>query len=401
MPNDLFITNVRPMGSGTVNIAITDGAISAVGPDATAPEAGTPAVEGGEALVFPGFIDAHTHIDKTLLGMPWRRHEVGPTLMDKIVNERELVKRLDLDSHERSMEQVRRSLANGTTAIRTFSDINTEWKLKGFHGLLKTREDVGGLMDLQIVTFPQSGMLIRPGTLALMDAAMAEGADVVGGIDPCSVDRDPAGHLDAIFALADKHDADIDIHLHEPGELGAFSLDLVIERTRVMGWRGRVVISHALCLGGVDDMRLRGLAEQLVELDIAIMTHAPGGHRAIPDVKLLRSLGVRVCSGNDGVRDAWGPLNKPDMLQRAYIMAYRNNLRRDDDIEELIRIVTTGSAEVIGLPKHGIEAGARADLVLVDAETHVEAVIEHPPRKAVIKGGRVVARDGALLDGIL
>src|SRR5680860_243124 len=143
-------------------------------PSPTAPEAGTPAVEGGEALVFPGFIDAHTHIDKTLLGMPWRRHEVGPTLMDKIVNERELVKRLDLDSHERSMEQVRRSLANGTTAIRTFSDINTEWKLKGFHGLLKTREDVGGLMDLQIVTFPQSGMLIRPGTLALMDAAMAE-----------------------------------------------------------------------------------------------------------------------------------------------------------------------------------------------------------------------------------
>ena len=156
------------------------------------------------------------------------------------------------------------------------------------------------------------------------------------------------------------------------------------------------MISHAFCLGGVEEARLRQLADQLVELDIAIMTHGPGGHRAIPDVKLLRSLDVRVCCGNDGVRDAWGPLNKPDMLQRAYILAYRNNLRRDDDIEELVRIVTTGSAGVIRLPKHGIEKGARADLVLVDAETHVEAVIEHPRRRAVVRGGRVIAENGEL-----
>ena len=397
MPHDLLITNVRPMDiDGPVDIAIENGVITAVGPDVTAPNGDTPTLDGGGALVFPGFIDAHTHIDKTLLGMLWYRHDVGPTLMDKIVNEREMVKTLKIDSHERSMEQVRRELANGTTSIRTFSDINTEWGLDGFHGLLETRDAVKDVMDLQIVVFPQSGMLIREGTVELMDRAMEEGADVVGGIDPCSVDRDPAGHLDTIFRLAGKHDADVDIHLHEPGELGAFSLDLIIERTRALGWQGRVVISHGICLGGVDDARLRGLAEQLVELDIVVMSHAPGGHRDIPNIKVLRELGVRMCSGNDGVRDAWGPLNRPDMLQRAYIMAYRNNLRRDDDIEELIRIITTGSAEAMHLPKHGIEAGARGDLVLVEGETHVEAVIEHPARKAVIKGGRVVAENGEL-----
>jgi cytosine deaminase len=126
------------------------------------------------------------------------------------------------------------------------------------------------------------------------------------------------------------------------------------------------------------------------------MSHAPGGHRAIPNIAVLREMGVRMCSGNDGIRDAWGPLNTPDMLERAYIMAYRNNLRRDDDIEELVRIVTTGSAEAMRLPKHGVEVGARGDLVLVDAETHVEAVIEHPARKTVVKAGRVVAENGAL-----
>lgn len=422
MPNDLFITNVRPMKSvplndigpsikSPVNIVIEDGVISDVGPDVNAPDPDTPALDGDGSLVFPGFVDAHTHMDKTLLGMPWHRHEVGWQLMDKIVNERELVKLLDLDSHAQSMKQVRLSLANGTTTIRTFSDINTEWGLKGFHGLLKTREAVGDLMDIQIVAFPQSGMLTRPGTLELMDEAMREGADVVGGLDPSSVDRDPVRHLDAIFALAEKHDADIDIHLHEPGELGAFSLELICERTRVLGWKGRVVISHALCLGwqGIDASRLMDLYTQLRDLNIAVMTHGPGGHQAIPNATNLRLHRIQVCTGNDGIRDAWGPLNKPDMLQRAYLLAYRNNLRKDDDIEELIRIITTGGAKAINLFARGvrndsfwlyakgIDPGDRADLVLVDAETHVQAVIEHPPRKAVIRAGRVVARDGELL----
>jgi cytosine/creatinine deaminase len=398
MPNDLFISGVRQMErDGPVNIVVRDGIITDVGPDVIMPVEDTPALDGGGALVFPGFVDAHTHMDKTLLGLPWHRHDVGPNLMDKIVNERRLVKEMGLDAHRRSMEQVRQELINGTTSIRTFSDVNTEWRLEGFRGLLRTREAVAGLVDLQIVVFPQSGMLTRPGTVELMDEAMAEGADVIGGLDPCTIDRDPAGHLDTIFGLADKHDADIDIHLHEPGELGAFSLELIIDRTRVLGWQGRVVVSHGICLGGIDDSRLRALAEQLVELNIAVMSHAPGGHRAIPDIKVLRELGVRVCAGNDGIRDAWGPLNTPDMLQRAYIMAHRNNLRRDDDIENLVRIVTTESAEAIRLPQHGIEAGARGDLVLVDAQTHAEAVVVHPPRKAVVKAGRVVAENGELM----
>ena len=174
MPHNLLITNVRPMDlSGPVSIAIEDGVITAVGPDIAAPSPNTRTLDGGGALVFPGFVDAHTHMDKSLLGLPWLRHEVGPTLMDKIVNERRLVREMHIDSHERSMEQIRREVANGTTSIRTFSDINTEWGLDGFHGLLRTREAIGDLVDLQIVVFPQSGMLIRPGTVELMDQAMS------------------------------------------------------------------------------------------------------------------------------------------------------------------------------------------------------------------------------------
>jgi cytosine deaminase len=190
---------------------------------------------------------------------------------------------------------------------------------------------------------------------------------------------------------------DIDIHLHEPAELGAFSIELIAERTKALGYQGRVVISHAFALGGVDDAYLGRLCEMLIENDIAIMTHGPGGHRAIPNIRQLKAMGLRICTGNDGIRDSWGPLNTPDMLERCFIICYRNNLRRDDDIEDVIDVATHGGAGVMGDEAYGLQPGAPADLVLVDGETHVEAVISRPARHLVLKGGRISARDGECL----
>ena len=165
----------------------------------------------------------------------------------------------------------------------------------------------------------------------------------------------------------------------------------------MLGYKGRVVISHAFALGGVDEERLAGLVERIVENDIVIMSHGPGGHRLIPNIKKLRAAGVRLISGNDGIQDAWNPLQRPDMLERAYVMAYRNNLRRDDDIEDVIDIVTHGNAAVMGDTNYGLREGGSADLVLVDAETHVAAVVIRPPRWLVMKRGQVTARDGVCL----
>lgn len=396
MPNGLIVRNVRPLGSDPVDVLAVDGRIAAMGPNQTAPPGAT-VVDGGGRLLFPGFVDAHAHIDKTLIGLGWHRHEIGPSLLDKIEHERRVRREEGIDPHAQSLRVARLAIAAGTTHVRTFVDVDTETELAGLRGVMRTREELKDALSIQIVAFPQSGMLVRPGTLALMEAAMREGATVVGGLDPSTIDRDPKGHLDAIFDLAERFDADVDVHLHEPGELGAFSVELIAERTRALGWQGRVVISHALCLGGVDEAALGRLIDLLLDNDIAIMSHGPSGLRPVPSVMRLHAAGVRLCTGNDGIRDAWGPLNMPDMLLRVFLLAYRNNLRRDDEIEAMLGVATAGGAQVIGEPDYGLAIGRAADFVLVDGETHVEAVIERPARWLVVKGGRVVAERGACL----
>jgi cytosine/adenosine deaminase-related metal-dependent hydrolase len=113
----------------------------------------------------------------------------------------------------------------------------------------------------------------------------------------------------------------------------------------------------------------------------------------------LHQAGVRLCTGNDGIRDTWGPLNMPDMLLRVFLVAYRNNLRRDDEIEVALDVATHGGARVLGDDRYGLAPGRAADFVLLDAETHVAAVIDRPTSRLVFKNGEIVARDGVCLAG--
>ncbi len=288
-------------------------------------------------------------------------------------------------------------IATGTTQTRTFVDIDTDIGLAAFEGLQRTREDLAAGLSMQIVAFPQGGMLVRPGTVELLEEALRQGAEVIGGLDPSAIDRDPKGYLDTIFRLAETYDRDIDIHLHEPGELGAFDLVEIAERTKRPGFHGRVTISHAFCLGTVDEATFGYLVELLLENDIAVMSHGPSGPSVPPPVNRLHDAGVRMCTGNDGIRDAWSPLNMPDMLLRTCLLAYRNNFRRDDDLRLALDIATFGGAEVIGAKGYGLEPGCAADLVVVDGENHLEAIFERPARWLVMKAGRIVARNGECL----
>ncbi|WP_406857965.1 amidohydrolase family protein [Alsobacter sp. KACC 23698] len=395
MAHDLLLRNVRPMGAASVDVLVKGGRIDAVAPALEAP-AGVAVEDGGGALLLPGLVEAHTHLDKSLWGMGWRPNSAGPRLLDKIDNERQLKKPLDIDPARQSARQVAQSARMGTTHIRTHVDVDTDHGLWGVEGVMATRERYRDLVDIQIVAFPQSGLLRRPGTLELLDAAMAAGCEVVGGLDPCAIDRDPKGHLDAIFALSQKHGRPLDIHLHEPGEMGAFSMDLIFERTRALGMAGKVVVSHAFCLGSADRDLVDPMIEELIALDIAIMTTGPAS-RPAPPVRRLVEAGVRVCSGSDGIRDTWGPYGNADMLERAMFLGLRNNFRKDEEVEIGFAVCTTGGAAVMELTDYGLKVGDWADLLVVDGETVTEAVVTRPVRRLVVKRGKVTARDGRCL----
>ncbi len=385
---DLLIRNVRPHGAAATDIAIRDGRIAAIGPQQPAP--GTDVLDAAGRIAIPGLIEAHTHLDKSLLGMPWYANAVGPRLIDKIDNERAERAAMPIDARRQSARQAMLSVSHGTTHIRSHVDIDTDIGIRGVEGVMATRDELADQVGIDIVAFPQSGLLVRPGTLELMEQALRLGAETVGGLDPCAIDRDPKGHLDAVFGLAERFGRGVDIHLHEPGEMGAFSTELIIERTRALGMAGRVIISHAFCLGAPDPALVEPLIAALADSGIAIMTTGTAS-RPVPPLKRLAVAGVTVCAGSDGIRDTWGPYGNADMLERATLLGMRNNLRRNDELPIALAACTTGGATALGLADYGLAPGCHADLVLVAAETLAEAIAQHPPARTTIRRGRVVA----------
>ncbi len=391
---DLLLTNVRPGGAAATDILVRDGRIAAIGGPAPA---GVAVFDGGGRLAIPGLVEAHAHLDKTLWGMAWYRNEVGPSLRDKIDNERAAKKSLGIDAARQSARQVALTVGHGSTHIRTHVDVDTECGVSSIEGVMATRAAHADHVDMQIVAFPQSGLLVRPGTLALLDEAMAMGADVVGGLDPCGIDRDPKGHLDAIFGLAQKHGKGVDIHLHEAGEMGHFSMELIIERAVALGMRGgSVVISHAFCLGVPDLAVVDRLLGMLAAAGVSIMTTGTPS-RPVPPLLRARAAGVVVGTGSDGIRDTWGPYGNGDLLERAMFLGMRNNLRRDDEVEVALDVCTHGGAAMMQVADYGLSVGRPADLVLLPGASLTEAVVSRPLDRIVFKRGVMVARDGAAL----
>jgi cytosine deaminase len=400
MTADLLVRGTHLWTGQTVlqraDLLLRGGRIAAIGADLpSAP--GVEAIDAPGCLAMPGLVDGHAHLDKTLWGTPWHSHQAGPTLIDRIENERRVLSKLSLSPELQSARLVRHMVARGTTHVRTHVDVGPDMGLDHLHGVQAMSESHRDWIDVQIVAFPQTGVMIRPGTLDLLDLAARDGAQVIGGLDPVGVDGDMKGQLDALFAIATRRGCAIDIHLHDRGEQGAVTIEKIAERTRTLGLAGRVAISHAFCLGMLEPPRLESLIDLLLENDIAIMTHAPSGGTPFPPIRLLAERGVRLFTGSDGVRDTWTPLNTGDMLERAFLLAYCSGFRDDPGLELALRMATHGGAQVMGVKDYGLAVGSVADLVIAQGETAAEAVASHAIPRFVIKRGRIVARDGRSL----
>ena len=392
MSGTLLLTGVRQLGGPARDLLVVDGKITRVGERLEAPEGAT-VVDGRGQLAVPGLVDAHAHLDKTLWGLPWRPHTAGDGLAALIDNEhrgRAELRRQGVTVAQRAASLLAAYVAAGTSHIRSHVDVDSIAGLDSLHGVMEARDTFADRVDVELVAFPQSGLLVRPGTAELLEAAVRAGADLVGGLDPAGFDQRPVEHLDAVFAIADRNGCGVDIHLHDGGELGAFTIDLIVERTRALGLAGKVTISHAFALAEVPEPRLGLLVERLADQRVSLTTVAPGNRPPLP-LSRLRAAGVTVGLGCDGVRDLWSPWGDGDPLGRAALLAWRAGARRDQDLAVALEVATVGGAGVLGLDGHGLEPGCWADLALVPASTVGEAVVAHPPRSLVLKRGQVVA----------
>ncbi|GAA1370155.1 amidohydrolase [Streptomyces beijiangensis] len=395
----MIIRNVRPWGGQASDIDVTDGRIAAVLPHAPSrPDDGT-GIDGRGRLAMPSFSDVHCHLDSNRVGLPFRPHTGGSGIWGLVMNDREHW-REDPPVAERTTALLGRMIERGTTRVRSYAQIDADSGLERFEGVLAAKEAHKDRADVEIIAFPQAGLLREKGVPELMEEALSSGAAVVGGIDPCTLDRDPVRHLDIVFGLAERHQAPVDIHLHEPGHLGVFSTDLVLERTRALGMQGKVTISHAYELGTVDEATTRRLIEDFAELDVSMATIAPAQQStALPLAELTRA-GVRVGLGEDGQRDFWSPYGNGDMLDRTWQLAFTSRYRPDELIEHCWAVASRGGAAILDpslqrltstADRPGVDVGDAADLILVEGDTVVSAVMDRGADRTVIHAGRVVA----------
>jgi cytosine/adenosine deaminase-related metal-dependent hydrolase len=194
LPLDALLTHCRLADGRLVDIGIAGGRIAAIGEDTAPPLSNrVPILDIGGDLVLPGLVDGHMHLDKTLMGLPWMPHGAGPARMSRIETDKTILPYLPVSTEERAGNLIEACVARGTAHLRTHVDIDLESRLAKLDGVLAARERHRGRVSVQIVAFPQSGVMRCPGVLDVLDAAVREGADLVGGIDSLEIDRDPSG----------------------------------------------------------------------------------------------------------------------------------------------------------------------------------------------------------------
>jgi cytosine/creatinine deaminase len=389
----MVLANARLPQGALADVEIADGLV--VAPHAPGAAAAGERVDLGGKLLLPAFVDGHIHLDKTHWGAPRLPHVEGHSVRDRIAAERVARHKTDIPIEDRASALVRTLIANGSTRARSHVDIDNDVGLANLESVLKVRERYRDWIDIQLVAFPQSGVMTEDGAPDLLAAALRAGADLVGGLDPAGFDGDVDGQLDIVFELADRFGKDIDIHLHDGGEVGAAELRQIAERAIAAGMQGRVAVSHAFALGTIAGRLFEETVDWLARAEVAIMTSCPPS-APVPPVQALRRRGVTVFAGSDNIRDCWSPYGNGDMLDRAAIIAARHEMFLDSELEEAFALVTDEADKALGHSHRGLHVGSVADVVVIEAASVADAVVDRPPRWLVLRAGRVVAERGVL-----
>lgn len=408
---DLVLRNCAVDGEPElIDIAVDKGMIVNRGP--SVPYPCRQAIDLKGRLLIPGFIEPHLHLDIALMNEHDRPGRPAPfqsvlELNDILERRRKDFTRQDIEQRAgRALEMASR---HGVTAVRAQCHVDTEVGLKHVEALQAVKEKYAGRVSLQIVGFPQQGLLRDPCTPDLFREAFKCGVDVMGCV--ANTDLTPegrinvAGHIDMAFKLAMEHDVDLDTHvdLTIPRSIGFDDFEAVYlaKKTLEVGYQGRVTAGHLCSLGSAEPDVAQRVIELLNEARISVISQPDmyrlarqddvHVRRGLTRVKELLDGGVNVTLASNNVRDVLRPVGNFNLLEEALILSYGAHMDSIDQLDTLMRMATYGGAKAIGLEDYGLQPGCKADMVVLDAPTLSAAIVGQVEKNYVFKGGCLMA----------
>lgn len=386
---------------GPLDLGVKDGRIARVAPRI---EAEGPELDATGKLVAPTFVDPHVHLDKALI-TETVRDNVSGTLTEAIEIIWERKRRYEVtEILARAHRVIRWAVRHGTTALRTHADVDTIGGLVPIEALLALKAQVAHLVDLQVVAFPQEGILADPGSAELMRRAMELGADAVGGMPYNErTPDDSRAHIELCFELAREFDADVDMHVDETDDPGARTLVMLADATIRSGWEGRVTAGHTCALAAYPDPYAAKVIAMVERAGIHMITNPATNlmlqgrydrqpiRRGITRVKELMAAGVNVGYGQDCLRDTFYPtFGQADLLEVGLITAHAAQLSTPAEVDSLFDMPTVNGAGIMRLDDYGLSEGCRASFNVLDCPDVQEAFRTRPDR-IVFRDGRKVA----------
>src|SRR3954466_10300661 len=400
MPVDLLLRNaVLTRSTEPVDLAVDGGVLVEAGG-----QQARETIDFGGRLVTPPLVEPHIHLDAVLtVGQP--RPNVSGSLFEGIAVWAERVRDLTVDDvKDRVRKVLRWQVANGVQSVRSHVDV-CDPELTALRALVELREEVRSMVDLQLVAFPQQGILSFPNGKQLMHRAVGLGADVIGGIPHYELTReDGVASGEFLMGLAGEHDLLVDVHCDETDDEHSRFVEVLAAETIRRGMDGRVTASHTTAMHSynaayayrlITNIRRAGLHMVTNPLDNAVLQgrfDTGPIRRGHTRVKELQAAGVTVAIGHDSVMDPWYPLGYGDPLQAAFVLAHLGHMSGADELPRLIDMITTDAARALALPENRLRPGDPADLVVYDAPTDADAIRLVPRRTLVLRGGQVLAR---------
>jgi cytosine deaminase len=401
---DILVKNVAVWGSqGLCDVGIAGGRFVSIGKSGSSSTA--PLILDAEGrMAVAGFVEPHIHLDKALISER-APVNVSGTLTEAIEILWEIKRNYTVDEiADRASRVIERALTNGISRLRTHVDVDPIGGTRPAEGLIRARGRFRDWMDIQIVAFPQEGIVKSPGTEALMREAMKLGVDVVGGMPFNEASpADSRRHIEIAFDIAREFDADIDMHVDETDDPMARTLQVLAELTITNGWQGRVTAGHTCALASYPRNYANHVIGRLREADVSMIANPATNlmlqgrlddypkRRGVTQVKELLAAGVNVACGQDCVHDTFYPFGQNDPLEIGFLLCHASQMSQPAEILAVMDMVTGNGAKALRGREFRVAVGAVADLVVLDARDAREAFATRAPRRWVIRKGKLIA----------